>query len=114
MKIKINAPAVQGSLLLAVIVAAVACVPALNAAIWMSLLSLAFAIGLARLAAGPTSRDRAVAFKVLGILITGFCAVLAIVTGKDLYVDIAIAWALQAMVGTMVIAKFLEGKRFDE
>ena len=114
MKKLIHNTAIQGSLILAVIIGIMALVPVLHAVMWTSLLAMAFAVGLARLAAGPTPQDRAVAFKILGILIMGFCAVLAAITGRDLYIDIAIAWALQAMVGTMVIAKFLEGKRFDE
>lgn len=114
MKKLILNPAFQGSLILAAIIGIASLVPVLHAVMWTSLLALAFAVGLARLVAGPTAEDRAVAFKILGILIMGFCAVLAVITGRDLYIDVAIAWALQAMVGTMVIAKFLEGKRFDE
>lgn len=67
-----------------------------------------------RVCRGPTAPDRAVAIDMLGILIVGFCAVLSIPTGRDWYIDIGIAWALQSFIGIMAIAKYLEGKDFDE
>jgi len=63
---------------------------------------------------GPTPADRAVAVDTLGILIVGFCAVLSISTGRDWYIDIAIAWALQSFIGALALAKYLEGRGFDE
>jgi len=63
---------------------------------------------------GPTSTDRIVAIDILGILIVGFCAVLGVATGRMWYIDIGIAWALQSFIGTIALAKYLEGKRFDE
>ena len=69
---------------------------------------------LARVVKGPTAPDRSVAIDMLGILIVGFCAILSIWTGRDWYIDIAIAWALQSFIGVMALAKYLEGKDFDE
>ncbi len=69
---------------------------------------------LYRVLRGPTAPDRAVAIDMLGILIVGFCAVLCLPTGRDWYIDIGIAWALQSFIGIMALAKFLEGKEFDE
>ena len=63
---------------------------------------------------GPTAPDRAVAIDMLGILIVGFCAILSLPTGRDWYIDIGIAWALQSFIGIMALAKYLEGKDFDE
>jgi multicomponent Na+:H+ antiporter subunit F len=51
---------------------------------------------------------------MLGILIVGFCAILSIQTGRDWYIDIGIAWALQSFISVMALAKYLEGKDFDE
>lgn len=67
-----------------------------------------------RVLRGPTAPDRAVAVDMLGILIVGFCAILSIPTGRDWYIDIGIAWALQSFIGIMALAKYLEGKDFDE
>lgn len=67
-----------------------------------------------RIIKGPTSADRAVAIDILGILVLGFCAILGIPTGRDWYIDIGIAWALQSFISTLALAKYLEGKDFDE
>lgn len=63
---------------------------------------------------GPTAPDRIVAVDILGIMIVGFCAILSIPTGRDWYIDIAIAWSLQSFIGTLALAKYLEGKDFNE
>ena len=67
-----------------------------------------------RIIKGPTPADRAVAIDILGILVLGFCAILGIATGRDWYIDIGIAWALQSFIGIMALSKYLEGKDFDE
>ena len=69
---------------------------------------------LYRILRGPTAVDRAVAIDMLGILIVGFCAVLSLPTGRDGYIDIGIAWALQSFIGIMALSKYLAGKDFDE
>ncbi len=69
---------------------------------------------LYRIFRGPTSADRAVSIDMLGILIVGFCSILTISTGRSWYMDIAIAWALQSFIATLALAKFLEGKSFDD
>lgn len=69
---------------------------------------------LLRILLGPTAADRAAALDILGILILGFCAILGIPTGRDWYIDIGIAWALQSFISILAIGKYLEGRRFDE
>jgi multicomponent Na+:H+ antiporter subunit F len=69
---------------------------------------------LYRVMRGPTAPDRAVAIDILGTLIVGFCALLSLPTGRDWYIDIGIAWALQSFIGIMALSKYLEGKDFDE
>ncbi|MBI4707495.1 MAG: cation:proton antiporter [Candidatus Omnitrophica bacterium] len=67
-----------------------------------------------RVVRGPSPADRVVALDVFGILILGFCAILGISTGRDWYIDIGIAWALQSFISILALGKYLEGKRFDE
>jgi multicomponent Na+:H+ antiporter subunit F len=86
--------------------------PFLARAFWW-LLFTAF-LCLWRVLKGPTASDCAVAVDMLGILIIGFCAILCIATGRSWYIDIGIAWALQSFIGVMALAKYLEGKSFDE
>ena len=69
---------------------------------------------LYRIGRGPTAPDRALAIDILGIVIVGFCALFAMVTGKDFYINIAIAWSLLSFIGTIALAKFLEGRSFDD
>ncbi len=82
-------------------------------AFFMVLLLCAF-LCLFRLQQGPTAPDRTVAIDVLGTLLVGFCALYALQTGKEFYLNIAIAWALLSFIGTIALAKYLEGKPFDE
>jgi multicomponent Na+:H+ antiporter subunit F len=77
-------------------------------------LVLSAALCLWRILRGPTAPDRAVAIDMLGILTVGFCAVLSLPTGRDWYIDIGIAWSLQSFIGILALAKYLEGKDFDE
>ena len=69
---------------------------------------------LYRIGCGPTAPDRTVAIDILGVLLVGFCALLSILTGRDFYMSVAIAWALLSFIGTIALAKYLEGMGFDE
>jgi multicomponent Na+:H+ antiporter subunit F len=71
-------------------------------------------LALYRILRGPTAADRSVATDILGIVVIGVCAILAIFTGKNWYLDIAIAWALQSFIGVLALAKYLEGRDFDD
>ena len=78
------------------------------------ILILCSAFSLIRIIRGPTPADRVVALDILGILIIGFCAILGIPTGRDWYIDIGIAWALQSFISVLALGKYLEGRNFDE
>ena len=69
---------------------------------------------LYRIGRGPSAPDRTVAIDILGIVVVGFCAILSLVTGKDFYLNIALGWALLSFIGTIALAKFLEGRSFDD
>jgi len=69
---------------------------------------------LYRIGRGPTAPDRTVAIDILGVILVGFCALLSLWTGRDYYMSVAIAWALLSFIGTIALAKYLEGKGFDE
>lgn len=69
---------------------------------------------LYRIGRGPSAPDRTVAIDILGIVIVGFSVLLGLVTGKDFYLNIALAWALLSFIGTIALAKFLEGRNFDD
>jgi multicomponent Na+:H+ antiporter subunit F len=69
---------------------------------------------LYRVGRGPTAPDRTVAIDILGTVVVGFCALWAIKTKQDFYINIAIAWALLSFIGSITLAKYLEGRHFDE
>jgi len=69
---------------------------------------------LYRIGRGPSAPDRTVAIDILGIVLVGFCALLGLATGRDFYLNVALAWALLSFIGTIALAKFLEGRCFDD
>jgi multicomponent Na+:H+ antiporter subunit F len=69
---------------------------------------------LYRIGRGPTAPDRIVAIDILGIVLVGICGLLGLETGKDFYLNVALAWALLSFIGTIALAKFLEGRSFDD
>ena len=81
---------------------------------WFYALLMVCFLVLIRLCYGPTPADRAAAIEILGIIVIGFCGIMALVYKRDIYLDIAIAWALQAFIGTLAMAKYLEGRSFDD
>lgn len=80
----------------------------------LSLLVLGAVLCLVRVALGTTAGDRIVAIDILGILIVGLCAIMALTTGRSWYLDIGIVWALQSFIGSLALAKRLEGRGYDD
>ncbi len=69
---------------------------------------------LCRITWGPTAPDRTVGIDILGVILVSFCALMALITKRDFYITLAIAWALLAFNGTGGLGKYLEGRGFDE
>ena len=80
----------------------------------MAVLLLSSFLCLYRIGMGPTAPDRTVAIDILGTLVVGFCCVFALLYERDFYMNIAIAWALVSFIGTIALAKYLEGRPFDD
>jgi multicomponent Na+:H+ antiporter subunit F len=72
------------------------------------------ALCLYRVAGGPTAADRMVAIDVLGTVLVGFVAILTVLTDQAFLLEVAIVWALVSSVGTLALAKHLEGRAPDE
>ncbi len=83
-------------------------------ALFYTALSISCFLCLYRLGRGPSAPDRTVAIDILGTLVVGFCAILGMLTGKDFYLNVALAWALLSFIGTIALSKFLEGRNFDD
>jgi len=78
-----------------------------------AVLTLGAMLCLYRIGRGPSAPDRTVAIDILGTLIVGYCCIMAVWTGQEYYMNIAIAWALISFVGTLALAKYLEGRTYD-
>ena len=90
----------------------------LSAAVAIALFLMTAALFLTayRVVRGPTLPDRIVALDMLVAIAIGFIAVIAIKTGFNLYIDIAIALGLVGFLATVAFARFVErqGRRAEE
>lgn len=77
------------------------------AAIALFLMCAAFFLTAFRVIKGPTLPDRIVALDMLVAIAIGFIAVIAIKTGFNLYIDIAIALGLVGFLATVAFARFV-------
>ncbi|OYD16629.1 hypothetical protein CH333_02965 [candidate division WOR-3 bacterium JGI_Cruoil_03_44_89] len=55
-----------------------------------------------------------VAIDIMGILVVGVCTLLAVKLEREFLIDISLAWVFLSFIGTIALAKYLEGKKFDE
>lgn len=76
-------------------------------------LLLCCALCLYRIGRGPTVPDRMVGIDILGIVVVGFAALLAEQTGREYLVSVALVWAMISFIGTLALAKHLEGRAYD-
>lgn len=85
-------------------------------AVALSLMCAAFFLAAWRVIKGPTLPDRIVALDTLTAIAIGFIAVIAIRTGFNLYIDIAIALGLVGFLATVAFARFVlsRGMQPDE
>jgi len=79
-----------------------------------SFLILCVCMCVYRIFKGPRAADRMVGVDILGIIVVIFCVFLALYTGFEYYMNIAIAWSILGFVSTITLAKFLEGRNLDE
>lgn len=73
----------------------------------MVMLLVAMTMLLWRLAKGPVAADRVIAMDLMSMLVVVFLVVLSIYTGKTTYLDVAIAYACIAFLGTIALARFI-------
>ena len=74
----------------------------------LTLVGIGMLLTLIRLVRGPSRADRVVALDLLTILAIALIACLAVATGSDALLDVAIALALVAFLGTVALAKAIE------
>jgi multicomponent Na+:H+ antiporter subunit F len=82
------------------------------------LLALGMLLAGVRLVRGPDAADRIVALDLISVLIVAFLAALSVRTGHPAVLDVAIAYALVAFLGTVALARWRQrqaaARRDDE
>lgn len=71
------------------------------------LLMLAMLVTAIRVLMGPTLADRVLALDQLVAIAIGFVAVIAIKTGYELYIDIALGLGLAGFLATAAFARYI-------
>jgi len=75
----------------------------------ISILAMSIAFGLYRLIRGPSVSDRAVALDALTNITTALLVLIAALSGRFIYLDVALVYAILAFIGVIAIARYLEG-----
>jgi len=74
-----------------------------------SLIMLGLILGIIRFVKGPTAADRVVALDTMSIVATSAFALMALVSDRYIYIDVALIYAVLGFIGVIVIARYLEG-----
>ena len=80
----------------------------------LALLIVSIALAFIRLVRGPQAADRVVALDLISVLIVAFLAAYAVHAGDTSFLDVAIAYALVAFLGTVALARFLLRSRLSD
>ncbi len=60
---------------------------------------------------GPSTADRVMALDLVGAMLMGACVWLAIVSGRELFLDVALAVAVIAFIGTIAFSRQIEDEK---
>lgn len=71
------------------------------------LLSVSLVLAFIRIVRGPTAADRIASLDLIAVLIVSILAAFAAFTGEDSFLDVTIAYALIAFLGTVALSRFL-------
>ena len=73
----------------------------------LALLILSIALAFVRLVRGPQAADRIVSLDLIAVLTVAFLGAYAVHSGETAFLDVAIAYALIAFLGTVALSRFL-------
>lgn len=57
---------------------------------------------------GPTAADRVVAINVITTKVAMLIALLSIITGQEVFVDVALIYAMMGFIATICVSKYIE------
>jgi len=70
---------------------------------------LATVLALVRAYVGPTTFDRLAAIDNMTVIVTSFILIMALFFGSNIYIDVALVYAILSFVGVIVFSRLLEG-----
>ena len=73
----------------------------------LAMLLVSMMLVLWRLARGPTAADRVIALDLLSMLVVAFLVAVSIHARETSYLDVAIAYACIAFLGTVALARYI-------
>ena len=81
----------------------------MNPIIFITVIGAGILLCLLRMLKGPTTADRAVAVDTLATVTTALLVLLGFVFKRYVYLDVALVYAVLTFIGTVAIARYLEG-----
>lgn len=78
------------------------------------LLVVAVFIILFRAARGPTLPDRVLAIDTINSIVIGIIVLISLYYANEMFIDIAIVYAMLSFLGTLAVSKYLLGKEMHE
>ncbi|MEA1873847.1 MAG: monovalent cation/H+ antiporter complex subunit F [Bacteroidota bacterium] len=71
-------------------------------------ISLAMLFSLYRFIKGPSVSDRVVSFDIITISSLALIALIGLISGRAIYIDVALVYGLLGFIGIIVVARYLE------
>lgn len=79
--------------------------------IFLSLILLGALLSLIRIFIGPTVSDRVAALDIMNVIVTGVIVLFSLIEKNELFLDISLVYAVLSFLETVVVARYLEGKK---
>lgn len=72
------------------------------------IIMIAIGLGIYRLVKGPTVVDRIIALDLLTLIAIALITMIALVTSRFIYVDVALVYGLLSFLSVLAVARYLE------
>ncbi len=72
------------------------------------IMMISLVLAMVRLLLGPTAADRAVALDAMTIIALSLIGWIAFMSGRVIYLDVALVYGLISFVGVVAIARYVE------
>ncbi|AKI96678.1 cation:proton antiporter [Kosmotoga pacifica] len=79
--------------------------------VFLSLIAFGAVLALLRIFRGPTLSDRVAALDIMNVIVTGVIVLFALIEENPLFLDIALVYAALSFLETVVVARYLEGRK---